>query len=326
MPLLGPAAAATETVEVRPGDSLWAIARRNGTTVERLRTANGLQTDLIRPGQKLRLPTGAKSAASPGVGLQSDELFHGCRVRQWLNSDPNGNWRERATIELDGKVVQKFEAQFEVQVEFYPAHRTNEFTRWTDVTGDGRPKIFIRHFTEARRYIADLHVFVVDRGLRHITTLEHVPCEGPRPPEPARPGELLTYEFTGGGRGPRVEWPTAEVALRFGGGKFQVDPARQLRPATLAQLKSRYRPLVRAAAQMSGSDGEDEAVNSLFNAMGQDVFGGNSGLVEQAFEAVWPPERAGGKRLWQEFAAGLRDSHYLAEINRAAALATATTK
>ena len=42
--------------EVRPGDSLWEIARRHDTTVTRLRSANNLDGSRIYPGQVLTLP------------------------------------------------------------------------------------------------------------------------------------------------------------------------------------------------------------------------------------------------------------------------------
>jgi len=41
---------------VRPGDSLWGIARRHATTVIRLRSANNLSGSRIYPGQVLTLP------------------------------------------------------------------------------------------------------------------------------------------------------------------------------------------------------------------------------------------------------------------------------
>ena len=44
------------TVVVKSGDTLTSIARRNGTSISALRTANGLDGDLIRIGQKLNLP------------------------------------------------------------------------------------------------------------------------------------------------------------------------------------------------------------------------------------------------------------------------------
>ncbi len=44
------------TVTVRSGDTLGEIARRHGTTVTRLKQANGLETSRVRAGQRLRLP------------------------------------------------------------------------------------------------------------------------------------------------------------------------------------------------------------------------------------------------------------------------------
>ena len=45
----------TKSVSVKSGDTLSNIARRNGTTVAKLRQLNGLRGDMIRPGQKLRV-------------------------------------------------------------------------------------------------------------------------------------------------------------------------------------------------------------------------------------------------------------------------------
>jgi len=41
---------------VEPGDTLYSLARRFGTTVEALKAANGLEGDLIRVGQRLEIP------------------------------------------------------------------------------------------------------------------------------------------------------------------------------------------------------------------------------------------------------------------------------
>jgi membrane-bound lytic murein transglycosylase D len=49
----GSGSAATYTV--RPGDSLWLIASRYGTTVDRLRRDNGLNGNALRPGQRLKV-------------------------------------------------------------------------------------------------------------------------------------------------------------------------------------------------------------------------------------------------------------------------------
>ncbi len=46
----------TETVSVRPGDTLGKIAARQGTTADYLRKANGIRGDVIHPGQRLKSP------------------------------------------------------------------------------------------------------------------------------------------------------------------------------------------------------------------------------------------------------------------------------
>jgi LysM repeat protein len=43
---------------VRRSESLWKIADRYGTTTARLKAANGLRSDVIRPGQVLEIPGG----------------------------------------------------------------------------------------------------------------------------------------------------------------------------------------------------------------------------------------------------------------------------
>ncbi len=44
------------TYKVKKGDTLGAIARRYGTTVRAIKSANGLRSDLIHINQKLRVP------------------------------------------------------------------------------------------------------------------------------------------------------------------------------------------------------------------------------------------------------------------------------
>ena len=41
---------------VKQGDTLYGIARKNGTSVAKIKAANGLSSDLIRPGQSLKIP------------------------------------------------------------------------------------------------------------------------------------------------------------------------------------------------------------------------------------------------------------------------------
>jgi membrane-bound lytic murein transglycosylase D len=52
-------AAGTElTYNVRPGDSLWSLARRYGTTVDRIKRDNQLGSSTLQPGQSLAIRTG----------------------------------------------------------------------------------------------------------------------------------------------------------------------------------------------------------------------------------------------------------------------------
>lgn len=60
----GPSAS---TVTVQPGDTLWGMAQRYGTSVAALRSANHLGSDALRPGMTLTLPGG--SDANPDVYL-----------------------------------------------------------------------------------------------------------------------------------------------------------------------------------------------------------------------------------------------------------------
>lgn len=50
---------------VKSGDSLSKIASRNGTTVKALRSENNLSSDMIRVGQKLKIPGGKAAADKP---------------------------------------------------------------------------------------------------------------------------------------------------------------------------------------------------------------------------------------------------------------------
>ena len=55
-PLPSEASSPRTTVTVRAGDTLWAIARRYGTTVAEIRRLNGLDGDVIRVGMQLDVP------------------------------------------------------------------------------------------------------------------------------------------------------------------------------------------------------------------------------------------------------------------------------
>lgn len=60
--------------KVSPGDSLGAIARKNGTTVRALRAANGLKSDNIRIGQTLKIPGGSGAAMASVKMSKADNV------------------------------------------------------------------------------------------------------------------------------------------------------------------------------------------------------------------------------------------------------------
>ncbi len=56
---------ASEYYVVKQGDSLWSIAKRNGTTVERIASLNNLTSDKLQIGDKLLLPSATSTSSAP---------------------------------------------------------------------------------------------------------------------------------------------------------------------------------------------------------------------------------------------------------------------
>lgn len=66
----------TFTHTVVSGDNLWTLANRYGTTVDTLRTANKLQTDVLQLGQTLTIPTGnTNGPQQPSAPTQERTTF-----------------------------------------------------------------------------------------------------------------------------------------------------------------------------------------------------------------------------------------------------------
>jgi LysM repeat protein len=64
-PIESASAGGEQTYTVKSGDNLTKIAGQFGTTIKALRAANGLKTDSIKVGQKLKIP--AKASAPVAV-------------------------------------------------------------------------------------------------------------------------------------------------------------------------------------------------------------------------------------------------------------------
>jgi LysM repeat protein len=72
---LGAPLAFANSIVVRPGDNLSALARAHGTTAAALMAANDLDSDYLVPGQELRLPeTAASPAATPAAAPRAAEV------------------------------------------------------------------------------------------------------------------------------------------------------------------------------------------------------------------------------------------------------------
>ncbi len=68
----GFAAGAAKTYVVRPGDSLWAISRADGLTVNKLAAANNMNpNDILLIGRRLTIPASYDADASPSSYLSS---------------------------------------------------------------------------------------------------------------------------------------------------------------------------------------------------------------------------------------------------------------
>lgn len=99
--VLGSAGAFAQTITVKPGDTLWALARTHGTDVEALRSVNGLTTDALRPGQTLTLPGGAQEVTAPvKVVVQPGDTLYDIALRHGVSVDDL-----IAFNDLDGTVI-----------------------------------------------------------------------------------------------------------------------------------------------------------------------------------------------------------------------------
>ncbi|MEJ2290172.1 MAG: LysM peptidoglycan-binding domain-containing protein [Deinococcales bacterium] len=73
---LGSAWAQTTTITVQPGDTLWGLAQRYGTTVDALRQANSLVGSDLQPGTTLTLPKDGNPTPDAYVVQPGDTLYN----------------------------------------------------------------------------------------------------------------------------------------------------------------------------------------------------------------------------------------------------------
>jgi LysM repeat protein len=120
-PVEPPATATTPalTYTVQPGDTLFAIALANDVTVESLQMANGLDGDVIVPGQVLIIPGGTVVPPTP---LMSPSPPSGLTVVSFT-AGPN-------PAERGGEITLVWEVAFALKVTLWPMTYDRHTTRW----------------------------------------------------------------------------------------------------------------------------------------------------------------------------------------------------
>ncbi|MFC3886453.1 LysM peptidoglycan-binding domain-containing protein [Bacillus songklensis] len=66
-----PAHADSDSIEVKPGDTLWSLSKTYKTTVAELKSVNHLTSDSIYTGQKLKIPTFKQTSVSSLMEMKS---------------------------------------------------------------------------------------------------------------------------------------------------------------------------------------------------------------------------------------------------------------
>lgn len=108
--LLASSAGAAGTYRVKPGDSLWTVARAHGTTVTALRQLNpGVRTHALQVGQRLRLP-GRTQGVRGAIYQRGYAVYYGGRFNRHTRMTaahrtlPLGTW-VRVTHTRTGRSV-----------------------------------------------------------------------------------------------------------------------------------------------------------------------------------------------------------------------------
>ncbi|MEH7380209.1 LysM peptidoglycan-binding domain-containing protein [Bacillus sp. JJ1533] len=72
------------THQVRPGDTLYTIAKRNGISVDAIKNANNLSSNLLEVGQELSIPSSGKSASPTPSFTKEQKSAYNEEDVEWL--------------------------------------------------------------------------------------------------------------------------------------------------------------------------------------------------------------------------------------------------
>jgi membrane-bound lytic murein transglycosylase D len=98
--------AASKSYSVRRGDSLWKLASRYGTTVDRIKRDNGLRSDQLTVGQKLRINTGVPPGSKTYAVRRGDTVGKIAKAhRVSLNSVLRANGLSKSSTIFPGQVL-----------------------------------------------------------------------------------------------------------------------------------------------------------------------------------------------------------------------------
>ncbi len=205
--------ALAQTHTVAPGDTLFSLARRYGTTVEELMRLNGLESFLIQPGQVLRLPekTERTHVVAPGDTLFSLARRYGTTVEELmrLNGLASPEIRVGQVLKLPGASDQALAQREEAGPAASPGEPQAEPP--SDAKEDYDPespllKVVLRYLGVPYKYGAnsptslDCSAFVAQVYAELGVALPRTSREQFRalpPAEPLRPGDLVFFSFGG---------------------------------------------------------------------------------------------------------------------------------
>jgi len=103
------AAATGETIEVRPGDTLYSLSRQHGVSVNDLKAANGLASNDLKPGQQLALPSGTRAHTATETARPPREAYETVAVRPVQSApaaDAPSDWTRSYTVRQGDSLYQ----------------------------------------------------------------------------------------------------------------------------------------------------------------------------------------------------------------------------